>query len=294
MSRRERRASARAAPAKINLYLHVVGRRPQDGLHLLDSAFLFTALADRISAVPAPRFSLSVKGPWAGEIENVEAESNLALKAARRLACAAGVTSAAKITLEKRIPVAAGLGGGSADAAAALKACAELWGLDEYAVDLPSLALELGADVPACLESRSLHAGGVGERLSPLGGSSPPWSVLLVNPRLDLPTKDVFAAYARSRAPFSAPAEMSHWRCTDWLERNTRNDLETAATELAPAVAELLDALRGLPALRLARMSGSGATCFGLFDNADDAARASEILRARYPDWWIWAGEFVR
>ena len=280
------------APAKINLYLHVVGRR-EDGLHLLDSVFLFADLADRVTAAPAPRFSLSVEGPWAGEIENVDAESNLALKAARRLARKADVTSAAGLTLEKHIPVAAGLGGGSADAAAALKACSKLWGLDEDDIDISALALELGADVPACLAGRAVRAGGVGERLSPLA-KPPPWSVLLVNPRVDLPTKDVFAAYARSCPGYSPPvADLSRWREPEWLARDTRNDLEAAAIGLAPAVGEVLDALSRLPAIRLARMSGSGATCFGLFDRLEDATRAAELMRKRHPGWWAWAGEFV-
>lgn len=293
MSRIGRRASVCTAPAKINLYLHVVGRR-EDGLHLLDSVFLFTDLADRITAEPASSFSLKVEGPWAGEVADVPAEGNLALKAAKRLAAAAGAPSAVRLTLEKHIPVAAGLGGGSADAAAALKACAALWELEDDAVDFSALALDLGADVPACLESRALRAGGVGEQLSPLG-TAPPWSVLLANPRTDLPTKDVFAAYARSRTGYSQPVgETSWWHDAEWLPRTTRNDLESAAIGLSPEVAEVLAALRDLPKILLARMSGSGATCFGLFDNAGDASLAMDLLRARHPAWWSWAGEFVR
>jgi len=285
-------AVVRAAPAKINLYLHVVGRR-EDGLHLLDSVFLFAGLEDRIFVELDCDFSLTVTGPWGDAIMDLKSERNLAIEAARKLAEAAGLQAGARLTLQKNIPVAAGLGGGSADAAAALQACAELWEIDKASLDLGMLALELGADVPACLAACPMRVGGIGEELRPLSGR-PDWGVLLVNPRTNLSTQEVFAAFRDSGRGFSEKlSSMAGWTDPAWLAQYSGNDLEDAAMSIAPVIGDVLAALRGLPDVRLVRMSGSGATCFGIFDGRDDACRAARNIQDRYPGWWVWAGDFV-
>jgi len=285
-------AVACAAPAKINLYLHVVGRRA-DGLHALDSVFVFTELGDRLTVRPAETLSLTISGEWGGEIARLDPAGNLALDAARRLAAAAGETRGAALHLEKAVPVAAGLGGGSSDAAAALKACAQLWGLRLDPDRLRDLAMDIGADVPACLAAQPARIGGAGEDVTPIAGS-PPAALLLVNPRYGLPTAEVFAKFRESDVAFSPPlTDASRWSDPDWLRTHTANDLEPAAISIAPVIGEVLATLRALPGVRLARMSGSGASCFALFGSLDEARRARERIRSRRPSWWSWAGHFA-
>jgi len=281
-----------AAPAKINLYLHVVGRR-DDGLHCLDSIFAFPALADRLRAEPAEAFSLNLTGPWADALAGESLDRNLALTAARRLAAETGHPGGARLHLDKQIPVAAGIGGGSADAAAALKACRQLWGLDINESRLAAIAADIGADVPPCLAAAPVHAGGVGEQLTPLEGNSP-WAVLLVNPRQALATAEVFRRYRADGAPFQEPfADVARWQDTRWLASATGNDLEPPATVLMPEIGEMLARLRALPGVALARMSGSGATCFALFESLSAAERARDRLGQECPGWWVWAGDFT-
>ncbi|MFQ5347526.1 MAG: 4-(cytidine 5'-diphospho)-2-C-methyl-D-erythritol kinase [Rhodothalassiaceae bacterium] len=280
------------APAKINLFLHITGRRG-DGYHELDSIFLFTGLRDRLNALKAPAgvFDLAVSGPWGGALA-AEGEDNLVLRAARALANCTGGEAGAHLELEKQIPVAAGLGGGSADAAAALRALADLWGLEGGTRDLAQLAAGIGADVPPCLAPCPWRARGIGDELSPLDGT-PEWGLVLVNPRIPLPTAQVFAALREGGRPFRAPLPgRLPWRDVGWLQQMTGNDLEPAACALAPPVAEVLAALEAGGGCLLARMSGSGATCFGLYaDGAAAEAAAAAIRRAR-PGWWVWAGGF--
>lgn len=266
------------APAKVNLYLHVTGRRA-DGYHLLDSLAVFPDLADRLEARPAPGLTLALSGPFGAAI--AEEPDNLVLRAARALAAAHGIAPAAALTLEKTLPPAAGLGGGSSDAAAALRLLARLWG-----VALPEgLAPGLGADVPVCLaapEPRLMR--GIGERLAPPPALPGCWLVL-ANPGVSVSTPRVFAALEwRDNPPAPPPpplrdvAELAAWLGTLW------NDLEPAACALCPAVAEVLAALADAP---LARMSGSGATCFALHASEPAArAQAARLARAR-PGWWV-------
>lgn len=258
------------APAKINLYLHIVGRRA-DGLHLLESLVAFAETGDVLYAEPADRLSLDVVGPFAGALAG-EAD-NLVLRAARALAPGQG----ARLVLEKNLPVAAGLGGGSADAAAALRLLSRLWDIE---TDLGPLAAGLGADVPVCLAGATCGMAGIGERLTPL----PDWPVpylLLANPGAALATPAVFGA---RRGPFS---ESRPWPETAADLAGGANDLTEAALSLAPEVGGVLDALAALEGASFARMSGSGATCFAAFDDAAARDRARDTLRSRYPDWWI-------
>jgi len=274
-------ALTEAAPAKVNLFLHVTGRRA-DGLHLLDSLVVFAEIGDSLALTPAPALRLAVEGP---EARALAAEpDNLVLRAARALAEASARPAAVALTLTKRLPVASGIGGGSADAAATLRLLARHWGI----VVPPELAPRLGADVTACLLSRALRFGGIGEVISP-APSLPRLGLVLCNPRLPLATAAVFSA-SRPRASTPAvlpPAWASAAAMAGDLAQATRNDLEAAAIGLCPPIAEVLTALTTLPGCLLARMSGSGATCFGLFESPAEAAAAAARLR---PGWWAWGG----
>lgn len=272
------------APAKVNLDLLVTGRRA-DGYHLLDSLVVFATPGDRLILEPAAALSLELQGPFAQALEDTA--DNLVLRAARALAHHAGHPPGARIVLEKNLPVAAGLGGGSADAAAALRALARLWHLRLPAADLAMLAGPLGADVPVCLAARPARMRGIGEQLT-WQDHLPPLALLLVNPNQPLATAAVFAALGPLPAP---PPERGppppDWRgLIAWL-RARSNHLEAPARRLLPAIDEVLGVLARQPDCALARMSGSGATCFGLFAEAAACARAAAALRAAQPDWWI-------
>ena len=272
------------APAKINLFLHLTGRRA-DGYHSIDSVFVFTDLADRVSVESSDRLELAAGGPWAAALGKAGGE-NIVLRAARRLAREAGIEPLARIVLDKHVPVAAGLGGGSADAAAALVALDRLWRLDTPREKLAELALDLGADVPACLAGQPCHVRVIGELLGPLGGV-PAWGVLLVNPRRAVPTPQVFRVFREAGHAFRAPlASVAGWRDIDWLATATGNDLEAPALAIEPAIGEVVAALRTLPGCRLARMSGSGASCFALFYDRAAAHRAQALLERAHPAWW--------
>ena len=279
------------APAKVNLYLHVTGRR-DDGYHLLDSLVAFVDIGDRLRAESAASLSLAVDGPEAADLAAV-GDDNLVLRAARLLADRAGITAGAALHLEKHLPVAAGIGGGSSDAAAALLALTRLWriSLDDEA--LRALGARLGADIPACLYRRAVWVGGIGERLEP-AGPLPEAGILLVNPRRALPTAAVFAA---RRGPFGhvgrfAPMPSAAAALARAL-MPCRNDLTEAAIGLVPEIGAVLARLGRLPGCLLARMSGSGATCFALFANRAAAEAARAEVAAAEPWWWCAAGGFV-
>jgi 4-diphosphocytidyl-2-C-methyl-D-erythritol kinase len=272
------------APAKVNLWLNVVGRRA-DGYHLLESLVAFTDLADEIAAAPADRLTLTVDGPLAPALSG-EAD-NLVLKAARLMADRASVPPRAALHLTKRIPIAAGLGGGSADAAAALRALVELWRVALPVEELFDLAARLGADVPMCLAGRAALVSGVGERLVP-APPLPECAILLVNPGVALPTAEVFAARRGSFSPERPLAPP--W--TDLASfaaalAGRGNDLTDAAMTLRPAVGEVLAFLRKTGDVRHVAMSGSGATCFALYDTIEEAQRAAANVPSA---WWRHAG----
>jgi len=282
-------ALVEAAPAKLNLYLHVVGRRA-DGYHLLDSLVAFTEHGDVVRATPAPRLGLRLDGPFAEGLDG--GADNLALKAAAALQARTGAAGAA-LVLTKNLPVAAGLGGGSADAAATLRALSRLWHADPGEAALLEIAATLGADVPVCVRGVPAYFGGIGDELA-AAPRLPPAGIVLVHPRIPLPTAQVFAA---RRGPFSAPARLSEGprdaAGLAALLARRRNDLEPAARELVPAIATVLEALGASPGCRLARMAGSGATCFGIYDNPVAAAAAVGWLGARERAWWIQATRFA-
>jgi 4-diphosphocytidyl-2-C-methyl-D-erythritol kinase len=272
--------------AKINLTLQITGRRP-DGYHELNSLVVFAGVGDELTIEPADDsdLRLAIKGPQAGPL--LDEDDNLVLRAAEALRKRAGRRAGADITLIKNLPVASGIGGGSADAAAVLRGLARLWDVSLPAHDLDALALSLGADVPVCLRGEPVVMSGVGERLHPVAALPPLW-LLLVNPGVSLSTAEVFAA---RKGAFSAPAEPllpPHGlrALIDWLAARP-NDLEPAARRLAPAVEEVLAALTGCPHCLLARMSGSGATCFGLFEEEAAARQAGEGLARQHPEWWL-------
>jgi 4-diphosphocytidyl-2-C-methyl-D-erythritol kinase len=281
----------RFAPAKVNLSLQITGRRA-DGYHTLDGLIAFAGVGDWISAQPADRFELVVTGPFAAPLQRAEAEGenadNLVLQAARRLAAFCGITSGARLTLHKALPVAAGLGGGSADAAAALAALCALWECRPDPAEMARLGLSLGADVPICQYGRPAFVGGIGEDIMPAPPLPPAWLVL-VNPGVAVPTGAVFKArsgpYSAAGAPWTRPPTDAR-ELAAWLSE-ARNDLEAPARQVAPIIAETLAAIGGTGACLLARMSGSGATCFGLYATADGARCAAASLAAQQPGWWV-------
>lgn len=278
-----------AAPAKVNLYLHVTGRRA-GGYHLLDSLVVFAGAADTLHAAAHDELTLELAGPFAAGLS--ADGGNLVLRAARALAAAMGRRAAAQMVLEKRLPVASGIGGGSADAAATLRLLCRLWDIAPSSAVLHEIAAGLGADVPVCLRGAACRMGGIGERLEDVP-ALPPVGLALVNPGVELATAEVFRARA---GDFSAPAALtSSWPDAAALAadlRRTRNDLEPAARRLQPVIGAVLEGLTAQPGCLLARMSGSGATCFGLFADAGMAARAAVALRR--PGWWSWGGAIVQ
>lgn len=273
------------APAKVNLYLHVTGRRA-DGYHLLDSLAVFPAVGDVLRAAPAEGLSLTVGGPLGAGL--AEEADNLVLRAARALAaCVPGRAVGARLELDKHLPVASGIGGGSADAAAALRLLARLWGVE---TDLPELGLSLGADVPVCLASVPTRMAGIGEQLGP-APALPSCGMVLINPGVAVATPAVFRART---GDFSAPAALpAGWGSVAVMAADlarVRNDLQPPAVALCPVIADVLAALTGTADCLLARMSGSGATCFGLFPDVASAEAASRALARARPRWWCWGG----
>jgi 4-diphosphocytidyl-2-C-methyl-D-erythritol kinase len=268
------------APAKVNLYLRVTGRRA-DGYHLLDSLAVFGPAADLLSAEAGDALRLDVQGPFASALAGEG--DNLVLRAARLLAEAARVAPQARLVLDKRLPVASGIGGGSADAAAALRLLARLWGVPVP----PGLATRLGADVPVCLVARPARMGGIGERLGP-APHLPLFGLLLVNPGVAVSTPAVFRARTGG---FSEPAVLPpSWPSAAAMAADLQplgNDLEAAAIALCPEIADALAWLRARPGCLLARMSGSGATCFALFA---DALVAEAQAKDAPPGWWAQGG----
>jgi 4-diphosphocytidyl-2-C-methyl-D-erythritol kinase len=247
---------------------------------------VFPRVGDELRAWPAATLSLTTDGPFSAAVG--ESADNLVLRGARALAERATTAVGARLLLSKNLPIASGIGGGSADAAATLRLLARMWKPTLAGVDLSAVALRLGADVPVCLVSRPARMGGVGERIEP-GPVLPPGGIALVNPGEPVATAEVFAL---RRGAFSAPADLpERWDNIAAMAadlRIFRNDLQAPATELCPAIGRALAALASRPDCLLARMSGSGATCFGLFPTPEAAREAVEQLRM--PDWWSWAG----
>jgi 4-diphosphocytidyl-2-C-methyl-D-erythritol kinase len=271
------------AAAKINLFLHV-GDKRADGFHELESLVVFADAGDALVFAPADELSLTLSGPFA---RGLEAENdNLVLRAARALAPRRG----AAITLTKSLPVASGIGGGSADAAAALRGLNDLWVLGKSVDELRVLAETLGSDVPVCVESRPAWMEGRGERVTPARGVSA-MAMVLVNPGVAVPTAAVFRALKTRRgvSTVDQTVDMRDARTLIAFLRTTGNDLEAPAREVAPAIGEVLGEIARMPGILLARMSGSGATCFGLFEDDAAAEMAAIALGHSNPDWWVQA-----
>jgi 4-diphosphocytidyl-2-C-methyl-D-erythritol kinase len=272
------------APAKVNLYLHVTGRRA-DGYHLLDSLIAFAAIGDTLDIEAADELSLVNAGPFGAVLD--PGPDNLVLRAARSLQAEAGIQAGAKLTLTKRVPVAAGLGGGSADAAAALDGLAELWDLDIDDEDLARLGVDLGADVPVCLYGGPAYVSGIGERIeaAPL---LPETHIVLANPGKPVLTAAVFKAQG---GRFGAPARFADApkdvRALAALLAKRENGLARAAMEIEPAIGEVIAALGESGDCLLARMCGSGPTCYGIFPDAAAAETAAAKLARSHPRWWV-------
>jgi 4-diphosphocytidyl-2-C-methyl-D-erythritol kinase len=281
------------APAKVNLTLRVLGRRP-DGYHELESLVVFADFGDRLSFIGGGDLTLTVRGPSAAAAG--AGDDNLVHNAARALAARRPGLVVGAFDLDKRLPVAAGLGGGSSDAAAALRLLAGANAIAPDDPDLYAAARATGADVPVCLDPRPRIMRGIGEKLSvPL--ALPPLPAVLVNPGVALSTKAVFAGWKASpaaAAPLDAMAlaSLSSERALVALLADQANDLEPPAVALQPSIADVLTTLRQRPGCALARMSGSGATCFGLFGTPDEAAATERALSARQPTWWVKATTF--
>ena len=276
------------APAKINLFLHV-GAKRTDGYHDICSLAAFADVGDRLDAIAAAELSLAISGPFATGLAN--GDDNLVMRAGHVLqAWARGngqLPGGARLMLEKNLPIASGIGGGSSDAAATLKRLNHLWRLNASNADLMGVAETLGADVPVCLHNTSTLMEGLGERLTPWP-KLPPLLAVLVNPGVALMTAHVFAtldkrsgAYAPAPTTFASPRDLAAWL------RSRANDLEAPARHLAPIIDDVLAEISATQGCLLARMSGSGATCFGLYESEGAASDAASALASRRPTWWI-------
>ncbi len=277
------------APAKINLALHVTGQR-SDGYHLLDMLVTFTRHGDRLEFTPAEKDEFVISGRFAGMLDGSR-DDNLVLKARDflREAIAEGSSApAVRIHLQKNLPIASGIGGGSADAAATLRGLIRLWNVSPPYATIEAIAIRLGADVPMCLESRPLIARGIGEQITPVG-EMPVFAMVLANPLKGVSTPEVFRRLTSKTNP---PLEMTP--CSTWVEMVglMRNDLEPVARDLLPEIAEISSMLTKQGA-SFVRMSGSGATCYGIFDTLAAAERAATALHSERPDWYFEATETI-
>ncbi|MGB3315264.1 MAG: 4-(cytidine 5'-diphospho)-2-C-methyl-D-erythritol kinase [Albidovulum sp.] len=273
------------APAKVNLALHVTGQRA-DGYHLLDSLVVFAGFGDTISVSPSDPLTLTITGPEGHAL--TPGEDNLVLRAARSF----GTGHGAAITLTKRLPIASGIGGGSADAAATLKALARHWDQPFPPADVVTA---LGADVPVCLAAHPARMSGIGDVIGRVPDLPDGIALLLVNPRVAVSTPAVFRALPRKDNPplSSLPARFGTAQAlATWLSAQ-RNDLEALARALEPVIGDVLTAIAGTDSLHT-RMSGSGATCFGLFPNIGLAEAAAAAISTSRPDWWVQAAPMLR
>lgn len=277
--------------AKVNLFLHVTGKRA-DGYHLLDSLVVFAGIGDTVEAVPGDGLTLTLTGPTAPLLDALD-DDNIVVKAARTLAESCGVAANAHITLTKRLPVAAGIGGGSADAAATLRALMALWRVSLPTDRLHAVALSLGADVPVCLNGAPARMFGIGDKLEAAPALPPAWLVL-VNPRIGLSTPAVFKARQgcfRDALPVTIAPRDAAQLAAELRRRD--NDLAAAAQTLVPEITEALNLLDATPGCLLARMSGSGATCFGLYADPASAQQAAHQILAHRPGWWCHAAPML-
>src|SRR3990167_4852169 len=271
------------APAKLNLFLHITGRR-NDGYHLLESVFVFTEFGDFISIFESDSLSFTIDGQFQSRLSDALIENNIAYRAALLLQKKYHIASGASIYLTKNIPVGAGLGGGSTDAAAVLKGLNQFWNLNIDKKTLMELGLTLGADVPACISAQSAFVSGIGENINAIDLSFMPKFILLVNPCQSLSTSAIFQQYKKENKSFTAPLN-------DEIDFSTiqksHNDLESAAIKSIPDTQTLLTILKQQKHCAFARMSGSGPTCFALFHDMNSAKLAEQVIQKQLPTYWI-------
>ena len=274
------------ARAKINLYLHVTGKRP-DGYHLLESMIGFAEIGDGIAIEESDQFALTLEGPFAHALKGTNIKDNLIYKAAHGFAELLNMPPHMHITLTKNLPVAAGLGGGSADAAAVLRALVQYWKLDNPP-DLSSLLTALGADVPVCYHQKSGVVSGIGDVMEkPI--TLPALPILLINPNIPCLTTNIFKAL---KPPYSggmalSPATFETVSSLSQYLKTTRNDLRAPAEAFDPDITGMIEELEAQPLCHFAQMTGSGATCFGLFESTQDTQNAAKALQESHPTWWV-------
>ena len=278
------------ARAKVNLYLHVTGKRA-DGYHLLDSLIVFAETGDEIAVEAASDLTLTIDGPFGAGLD--AGPANLVLRAASGLRDLTGAKQGAAIHLQKNLPIASGIGGGSADAAATLLALIDLGQVTPDRAALYQLAEKLGADVPVCLDGNPSFVGGIGEDIQP-AGKLPPAHILLVNPLVETPTPAVFKARRGDFSPASrwAQAPKTAQELAAFLA-SRKNDLTAPAIIVAPVVADVLSAIAETKNCLLSRLSGSGATCFGIYADAATADAARQQINAQFPKWWAVAAKIA-
>ncbi len=276
------------APAKLNLFLHV-GDKCADGFHALESLVVFADIGDQLRIEPADAFSVALDGPFGSAL--LDEKNNLIARAAHLLAQQAGQAPNYKITLTKNLPVSSGIGGGSADAAATLRALATLWKVERQM--LYPLAEQLGSDVPACVTSQSLWMAGRGEILSDVA-TLPRAHLVLVNPGIAVPTGQIFSSLHQRNGIGQALPPPQGATLKDLIAylTTTQNDLESPARALQPAIGDVLQTIAQSGAA-FTRMSGSGATCFGLFEDQISAETAARKMRSAQPDWWVREGRLI-
>jgi len=279
------------APAKINLYLHVTGMRG-DGYHLLDSLVTFASIHDIIMIEPANNLTMINRGPF-GKGLPITAD-NLVMHAAEKLQRLTGIADGAKITLTKNLPIASGIGGGSADAAAAIKGLVRHWGIQPSLHDISGLALGLGADVPICLFGQAAFIGGIGDLIDPVC-ALPEAPMVLVNPRVGVSTTAIFKARKAKFSlanRFDAPPNTLD-ELIDLLKGDRCNDLMEPAIQIEPIIGDVLHQIKITRGCQLAQMSGSGATCFGFYHTQPEANMAAEAIRNAHPKWWVVATRMI-
>ncbi len=281
-----------SAPAKINLSLHITGKRA-DGYHLLESLVAFTEYGDVVEASAADELSLEIIGEFAGDLASFPQQENLVWKAAIALRGLIKKPMGAKITLSKNLPIASGIGGGSADAAATIKALAKLWGISHIPDET---ALALGSDVPVCLYAKPAIMRGVGEQITPAILPAQKY-IVLVNPKIPMATAEVFSSLRGGVADAAIQFVDSFWIASASPRNDEigewRNDLQPAAIKLLPVIGEIIAAIATTTGCTAASMSGSGATCFGLYENKENADKAAQEIKTKYPHFWCVSTKFM-
>jgi len=278
------------APAKVNLFLHITGKRP-DGYHLLQSLVVFTDFGDELTLTPADQDRLTISGPFVSALQGEAPESNLLMQALRGLRNIYPSLGYFHVTLQKNLPIGGGVGGGSSDAAALIRALEKAECLTEPSISPAALApllTRLGADVPVCYAGQTALIESAGETFH-IWPPAPRWGIILVNPCIPLLTSTVFRMNTQFSPATSFPLPASS---TDWqaLLHKTHNDLQPAAIQALPVIQTILERIASSPECLLARMSGSGSTCFGLYPDADQAKQAAQLIQHAHPEWWVYAG----